>query len=125
MKIRIQLAQGQQVAFVRTGRRFTADSEGCVEVEEFSQDHYDLLSQGGAIFAAAALVGGRRRGPGTPPAPAPRPPVTDPEVPSPPAPPVEPPVPPETDGGVVTDPEPAPGDNMPGPFDPVPPPADV
>lgn len=138
MKIRIQLAQGQQAAFVRTGRRFTADRDGCVEVEEFSQDHYDLLSQGAAVFVAGAL---RRRGPGTPEIPAPPSPpveppvppvsddggtVTDPEVPSPPAPPVEPPVPPETDGGVVTNPEPFPGGNTDDPTDPVvPPPAEA
>lgn len=108
MKIVMKLAQGVQTAFVRTGRRFIADQEGQVEVEEFSNDHYDLLQQGATVF------GLRRRGPGSP------------EVPSPPAPPVEPPVPPESDdGGTVTDPETPPGGTVPGPFDPVPPPADA
>lgn len=49
MELKIKLAPGAQVAYTSTGRRFLADADGTVKVEENTQDHYDLLAQGGTV----------------------------------------------------------------------------
>lgn len=58
MKVKIKLAPGASNAFTSTGTRFMADAEGCVAVEEFTQDHYDLLAQGGSLVAVEAPADG-------------------------------------------------------------------
>lgn len=56
MKLKIKLAPGASVAFTSSGQRLVADDEGCVQVEEFTQSHYDLIAAGGEVVTPTAAV---------------------------------------------------------------------
>lgn len=51
MKLKVKLAHGASVAYTSTGHKFMADPDGCVEVEQCTTDHYDLLAAGGSVVA--------------------------------------------------------------------------
>ncbi len=46
--VKIKMPEGFHTFFSRTGKRLEVDVDGCIEVEDLSQEHLDLMATPGA-----------------------------------------------------------------------------
>ena len=54
--VKIKMPEGFHTFFSRTGKRLEVDVDGCIEVEDLSQEHLDLMATPGAVAIGGSGV---------------------------------------------------------------------